>query len=236
MNRILALAFVVAPSLLPGQVSGNTVRGALVKKTLSSEAIVAGEHTVLSTAPTFQGMSCEGRCIVARGDNKQNVHVVIRALDPTVKLEEVRTSLIVPHGSPHSVRLTLDEAQIVGLLCNGKDAMLASPRFRAMGAAKPGFKWGIFEGAKLVKEGHSDGESLKWDGDGKSMGPMQLALFSDGTVEITHGSQRVVMTSDDSALIQQKSGSSLQYQDISIWAADVPEIAILSAQIQGVNR
>jgi hypothetical protein len=65
---------------------------------------------------------------------------------------------------------------------------------------------------------------------------MQLAVFSDGTVEITHGSQRVVMTSDDTSLIERKSGASLQYQDISIWAADVPEFAIVSAQLQGVNR
>lgn len=236
MKRLLTLALLAAPSLVAAQAPTAPVRGALVKKSIPREAIVARDNTVISTAPAYQGTTCAGGCIIARGTNKRNVHVALRPIDPSVKLEEVRTTLIVPHGAPHSVRLTLDEAQIVGLLCNGKDAMLASPRFRAMGATKPGFKWAIFDGAKMVKEGHSDGESLKWDGDGKTMGPMQLAVFSDGTVEITHGSQRVVMTSDESALIEQKSGSSLQYQDISIWAADVPEFAIVSAQLQGVNR
>ena len=236
MMKILAAVFIGVPVVLSAQGPVAPVRGALVKKAIPRESIIAGEHTVITTAPTYQGIECTGGCLIARGDNKRNVHVVLRPMDPTAKLEEVRTTLIVPHGSPHSVRLTLDEAEIVGLLCNGKDAMLASPRFRAMGATSPGFKWAIFDGAKMVKSGHSNGESLKWDGDGKSMGAMQLAFFSDGTVEITHGSQRVVMTSDDSALIEKKSGSSLQYQDVSIWAADVPELAIVSAEIQGVNR
>ena len=236
MTRIPGLVFIAVPVLLSAQAPVAPVRGALVKKPVPLSSIVAGEHTVISTAPAYQGVSCTGGCIVARGDIKRNVHVAIRPIDPSIKLEEVRTSLIVPHGNPHSVRLTLDEAEIVGLLCDGKDAMLASPRFRAMGATKPDFKWAIFNGPTMVTSGHSNGESLKWDGDGKAMGPMQLAVFSDGTVEITHGAQRVVMTSDDSALIEQKSGSSLQYRDISIWAADVPEIAIVSTQIQGINR
>jgi hypothetical protein len=89
----------------------------------------------------------------------------------------------------------------------------------------------------MLASGHSNGESIKWDGDGKSMsGPMQLAVFSDGTVEVTHGTQRVVMTSDDSGLIEQKSGASLQFHDAMIRAADVAELAILSTNLQGVNR
>jgi hypothetical protein len=235
MKRVIAFALLIAPAALAAQ-TRPPVRGALVKKPVPRSSIVAGDHTRISTAPSYSGVSCAGGCIVARGDNKRNVHVAIHPIDPAVKLEEVRVSLIVPHGTPHSVRLTLDEAQIVGLLCNGRDAMLASPRFRAMGAPHPGFKWAIFDGSKMVKSGHSNGESLKWNGDGKAMGPMQLAVFSDGTVEVTHGNQRVVMTSDDTALIEQRSASSLQYRDVSIWAADVPEFAIVSAAIQGVNR
>lgn len=235
MKGIVVLALLIAPAVTVAQTPGP-VRGALVKKPIPRSAIVAGEHTRLSTAPSYSGVSCTGGCIVARGDNKKNVHVAIHPIDPSVKLEEVRVSMVVPHGKPHSVRLTLDEAQIVGLLCDGKDAMLASPRFRAMAAPHAGFKWAIFDGAKMVKSGHSNGESLKWNGDGKAMGPMQLAVFSDGTVEVTHGRQRVVMTSDDTALIEQKSGSSLQYRDVSIWAADVPEIAIVSATLQGVSK
>jgi hypothetical protein len=68
------------------------------------------------------------------------------------------------------------------------------------------------------------------------MGPLQLAVFSDGTVEVTHGVERLVMTSDDTALIEQKSGSSLQYQEYLIRAANITEMAVVSAQVQGVNR
>lgn len=235
MKKLIAVALLAVPGAVAAQMPVSPVPGALVKKTLPMTAIVAGAGTTLSSVPAYHGVTCPGGCTVARGENKRNVHVAINPAVSGVKLEEVRASIIVPHGGVHSIRLTLDEAQVVGLLCDGI-VISAGPKFRAMGATRPGFKWAIFNGATMIKSGHSDGESIKWDGDGKSMGPMQLAVFSDGTVEVTHGAQRVVMTSDDTALIEQKSGSSLQYRDVSIWAADVPEIAIVSAQIQGVNK
>lgn len=236
--KIISLAASLAlTATLSAQTPVARVPGALVKKSIPRTAITGGTETVLSTAPVYQGVTCEGGCIVARGTNKRNVRVLIRPGDPEIKLEEIRTTLVIPHGQPHSVQLTLDDAELVGLLCDGHEAISAFPKFRAMGAVQRGFKWARFEGSRMVASGHSNGESIKWDGDGKAMmGPMQLAVFSDGTVEVTHGTQRTVMTSDDSALIEQKSGSSLQFRDVMIRAADVPEIAIVSTNLQGVNR
>lgn len=231
------LALIVIPAALSAQAPVARIPGALVKKSIPRTAITGGTETVLSTVPTYQGIACEGGCIVARGTNKQNVRVLIRPSDPAIKLEEVRTTFVIPHGQPHSVQLTLDDVEVLGLLCDGHEAISAFPKFRAMGAVEKGFKWARFDGSRMLASGHSNGESIKWDGDGKAMaGPMQLAVFSDGTVEVTHGTQRVVMTSDDSGLIEQKSGASLQFRDAMIRAADVAELAILSTNLQGVNR
>jgi len=237
MKIRFAAAALAVPAMLSAQAPVARIPGALVKKSIPRTAITGGTETILSTVAAYQGVTCEGGCIVARGTNKQNVRILIRPNDPAMKLEEMRTTLVVPHGQPHSVQLTLDDIEVLGLLCNGHEAISAFPKFRAMGAEQKGFKWARFDGSTMIASGHSNGESIKWDGDGKSMsGPMQLAVFSDGTVEVTHGTQRVVMTSDDSALIEQKSGASLQFRDAMIRAADVAELAILSTNLQGVNR
>jgi len=237
MKIRFAVVAIAIPAMVSAQAPVARVPGALVKKSIPRTAITGGTETVLSTVPTYQGLTCEGGCIVARGTNKQNVRVLIRPNDPTIKLEEVRTTLVIPHGQPHSVQLTLDDVEVLGLLCDGHEAISAFPKFRSMGAEQKGFKWARFDGSKMIASGHSNGESIKWDGDGKSMSaPMQLAIFSDGTVEVTHGTQRTVMTSDDSGLIEQKSGASLQARDVMIRAADVAELAIISTNLQGVNR
>jgi hypothetical protein len=237
MKIRFAVVVIAIPAMVSAQAPVAGVAGALVKKSIPRSAITGGTETVLSTVPVYQGVACEGGCILARGTSKQNVRVLIRPNDPAVKLEEVRTTLVIPHGQPHSVQLTLDDVELLGLLCNGHEAISAFPKFHAMGAVQKGFKWARFDGSKMIASGHSNGESIKWDGDGKSMsGPMQLAVFSDGTVEVTHGTQRTVMTSDDSALIEQKSGASLQARDVMIRAADVAELAIISTNLQGVNR
>jgi hypothetical protein len=237
MKRFIAAVALVIPTMISAQTPVAPIRGALVKKSIPRTAIMAGTETVLSNAPAYQGVTCEGGCVVARAANKRNVRVLIRPSDPAIKLEEVRTKMVVPHGQPHSVQLTLDDVEVLGLLCDGHTAISAFPKFRAMGASQRGFKWARFDGSRMIASGHSNGESIKWDGDGKAMSePMQLAIFSDGTVEVTHGTQRTVMTSDDSALIERNSNSSLQFKDLMIRAADVPEIAILSTNLQGVNR
>src|SRR5512141_1277501 len=93
---------------------------------------------------------------------------------------EFRTGLIVSHDVAHSVDLSLNGNDILGLLCNGHGEMKIAPHFGAMGAAKQGFSWQIFDGGKLLKSGHASGEAISHGtggGEGHTaMSPMEIAV------------------------------------------------------------
>jgi hypothetical protein len=65
---------------------------------------------------------------------------------------------------------------------------------------------------------------------------MQLAVFSDATIEITHGSIRLVMTSDDGQTIEAKTHGTLPFDNLGLDVSGVTEFGVTSAQIQGTNK
>lgn len=238
MNVRTALAIgALAPALLSAQVRPTApVIGALVKKSIPRANITAVSGSSISTVPTYDGIQCPEGCIVARGGSGGNSSLSVRFADGSVRVEEVRAGLVLSHDKPHAIKVSMDDWELAGIQCNAKGGLKATPNFRGLGATNTGFKWAIFEGAKMLKSGHSNGEPVEWNGDGHSKGPMQLAVFSDATVEIGHDGARLVMTSDDSEAIQARTGGSLRFSNLGIAVSGPSEFALTSAQLQGTNK
>jgi hypothetical protein len=231
----LAAAVVIVPAVAFSQRPVSPVPGALVKKTLPTTAIGALTGTRLSSVTSYNGTPCADGCLLATGIGGP-AGVVVHFGDGSVRVEEVRASLIVPHGKPHAVRLLLDRSEILGVQCDAHGALKASPVFQPLGATSKGYKWAIFRGATMLNSGHSNGEPVAWNGDGHTAGAMQLAVFSDVTIEISHGDSRLVMTSDNGPAIETRTGGTLSYNDLGIQLSGVPDFAVTGARIQGVNR
>jgi hypothetical protein len=234
--RITVAIAALTPAVMFSQTMPvSPVPGALVKKTLPTTSISGATGTRVSSATTYMGATCGTSCLVATGVGGGpglNVHFG----DGSVKVEEVRTALVVPHEKAHSLRLLLDRSEILGVQCDAHGSLRATPDFQPLGATSKGYKWAIFRGSTMLKSGHSDGGTFNWDGDGHTAGAMQLAVFSDVTLEISHGTDRLVMTSDDGSAIETRTGGSLRFNDLGIKLSGVSDFALTSAQIQGVNR
>jgi hypothetical protein len=202
-------ATLILASLLPAFAHAqirptSAIAGALAIKAIPRANIVAATGTVISSVSAYNGVQCAEGCIVAKSGAGGKPALSLKFGDGSVRVEEVRTGVVISHDVSHSLRVTANGSELAGLLCNGHGAMVATPNFKALGATSSGFKWAIFDGAKMVSSSHSNGEAVKWNGDGHSAAPMQLAVFSDATIEITHGSIRLVMTSDDGQTIEAK--------------------------------
>lgn len=237
--RITVAIALLTPVVMFAQVrptSPVSVPGALVKKTLPSANITAIAGTAVMPVSSYKGVQCADKCIVATGGIDGKSGVSVHFADGSVHVEEVRTALVVSHDKPHSLTLSLDRSEILGMQCNERGDMKASPNFRPLGATSTGYKWVVFQGAKMLKTGHSNGEAVEWNGDGHNAGSMQLAVFSDVTIEISHGDTRLVMTSDDGPSIEARTGGTLKFNELGIQVAGVPEFAVTSARIQGVNK
>jgi hypothetical protein len=149
---------------------------------------------------------------------------------------EFRTGLIVSHDVEHSVELSLNGADIFGLLCNGHGVLTASPHYVALGAANQGFSWAIFDGAKVSKSGHSSGEPVSYGsggGEGHSaMGPMELALSDHGVIEVVHSGQRLVITPDDKSAIGAKTKGYLSFEDLGLRVAGPSSFALVKPSLK----
>jgi len=234
--RTTLVLFFAFPAALSAQLkTSSPVMGALVKKSIPLANITAATGSI-SVVPAYQGITCSSGCIVAKSGSDGQPGVSVHFADGSVRVEEVRTAVVISHDKPHSLAVTLNGKEIVGMQCDAHGTLVAAPRFQTLGASGTGFKWAIFQGSKMLTSSHSAGEPVKWNGDGHTMGPMQVAVFSDATVEITHGDSRLVMTSDDGAAIESRSGGSLRFEDLGLRVAGASEFGITSAQIQGVNK
>lgn len=227
----------LAPVVTSAQaVTTSPVVGALAIKSIPASKIVATSGTTITTAASYMGIQCTGQCVVAKSSSGAKSGVSVKFGDASVKVEEVRTAVAVSHETPHALGLTISGSEILGIQCNAHAGLKASPNFRILGASNTGFKWAIFQGSKMVKSGHSNGEAAELPADDHVAGPMQLAVFSDGTLEITHGGLRLVMSSDDGKTIEAKSGGYLRFEDLGLYVAGVSEFGVTSAQIQGTNK
>jgi len=237
-RRLALLAALVIPWVSQAQLrpTASPVLGALVKKTIPIANITAAQGSSIAVVNAYGGDSCVSGCVVANAGLDGKSGVSVRFAERSVRVEEVRTAVVISHEKAHSLGMTLNGNEILGLLCNGMGAITASPKFSTLGAVNAGFKWAIFQGSKMLSSGHSNGEAVKWNGDGHTMGPMQLAVFSDATVEVSHGDMRLVMTSDEGATIESKSGGSLRFETLGLSVAGASEFGVMSAQIQGVTK
>jgi hypothetical protein len=233
-RSIIVLALVITPSAVFAQVRPPVI-GALVKKSIPRAQIAAMTGTSISTADTYAGIQCAESCVVAKAVKDDKSGVTVHFADGSVRVEEVRTGLVISHDKPHSLGLQLDTRPILGVQCDGHGSLKALPGFRAIGASSAGFKWAIFSGAKLLKSGHSDGDAVTWDGDGHTAGVMDVAVFDDGTLEISHGTSRLVMTTDDQNALKAPTGG-LRFADLGLYVQGVSEFGLTSARIQGVNK
>jgi len=233
-RSIFALAFALIPSTVFAQVSPPVI-GALVKKSIPRAQIAAMAGTSISSIGTYAGVQCAESCVVAKAVKDDRSGVTVHFADGSVRIEEVRTGLVISHDKPHSLGLQLDTRPILGVQCDGHGALKATPGFRAIGASSAGFNWAIFSGAKMLKSGHSDGDAVTWDGDGHTVGVMEVAVFDDGTLEISHGTSRLVMTADDQNVLKAQTGG-LRFADLGLYVQGVSEFGVTSARIQGVNK
>lgn len=234
---VFLLAVPLAPSRAQVKAPTNiAVPSASSSKIIAPSSIVALDGTVTSSAPAFLGVQCGGGCVIATASpgGKPSVTLNVKSMGP--RATEFRTGLLVSHDVAHSVDLSLNGADIVGLLCNGHGELKVAPHYAALGASNQGFSWAIFDGGKFLKSGHSSGEAVSHGtggGEGHSaMGPMELAVSDHGVIEIVHGGQRIVITPDDKAAIGAKTKGYLSFEDLGLRVAGPSSFALVKPALK----
>ncbi len=227
----ILLAFPAAsaqPPVLPPAVV-NPASTAAPKIIVASE-IAARAGTTISSAPTFEGVSCGDGCFIAKSAAGGKPAVLLNLSSSEQHAAEFRTGLIVSHAAEHSVDLSLKGADIFGLLCDGHGALKVTPHFIALGASNGGFSWAIFDGDKLIKSGHSTGEAVSYGNGGGNAGmnaPMEIALSNHGVFEVVHEGQRLVFTSDDKNSIGAKTKGTLSFDNLGLRVGGAPAFALV---------
>jgi hypothetical protein len=190
--------------------------------------------TVTSSSPNFLGAACGAGCVIATASAGQKPSVALHLKGIGAHATEFRTGLLVSHDVAHSVEVTLNGGDIVGLLCDGKGALKVSPHFATLGAA-PGFSWAVFDGVKLVSKGHSGGEAALIGsgaaGGHAAMAPMELAISDRAVIEIVHGGQRLVITPDDQSSIGAKTKGYLPFDDVAVSVGGPSSFALVKPNL-----
>lgn len=208
---------------------------ASASRLIASSSIAALNGTATSSAPTFLGAQCGAGCVIATAaaGGKPSVTLHLKSSGP--RATEFRTGLIISHDAKHSIDLSLNGSDIVGLLCNGFHNLTVSPHYAALGAA-PGFSWSLFDGDKLIKSGHSSGEAVSYGsggGEGRAaMGPMEVAVSDRGVFEIVHMGQRLVITPDDKAAIGAKTKGYVSFEDLGLRVAGASSFALVKPALK----
>lgn len=209
---------------------------ASTSKLVGPSDIRALAGTTTSSAAMFLGMPCGSGCLIATASAGGKPSVALNLKSSGARATEFRTGLIVSHDVQHSIELSLNGADIVGLLCNGHGEMKVSPHFGALGATNQGFSWVIFDGDKLLKSGHSSGEAAfsgTGGGEGHSLtGPMELAVSDHGVIEVVHGGQRMVITPDDKSAIGAKTKGYLSFNDVGVSVSGPSSFALVKPALK----
>ncbi|HZI99099.1 MAG TPA: hypothetical protein VFD22_00465, partial [Gemmatimonadaceae bacterium] len=135
---------------------------------------------------------------------------------------------------PHSLTVSLNGSDLLGLLCNGKGTLTATPKFTAIGATNSGFSWQLLDGGKVLKSGHGSGggEGIVIDMGGHVAGVMQIAVSDHGVISIEHGTQKLVIASDTKDAIGAKTGGYLKFEDLGLRVGGTAEFAILNTVLK----
>ena len=236
MRNLIAFAVVaVLPALASAQIKAPTgisvPTATATVKLLTGSDIAPTTGTSIAPSASYLGITCGTQpCLVARAAAGAQPAVSMKLAAAGVDATEFRTGVIFAHDVPHSLTLSLNGADIFGLLCNG--FIEATPRYGALGAAN-GFSWQVFDGSKLVKSGHSNGEAVNFGAVPMAMGsPMQIAISSKGAFEVVHGTIRILIAADDKAAIGAKTGGYLRFEDLGLRGGGVSEFAVVAPSLK----
>lgn len=232
------LAATACPLLAQAQVKGSVAVPSVTTSAprfISASDISAVGGSTLSLVTTYGGFACgSAGCTVAKGTGDGKAAMSLHLGGAKDRVSEVRVGILLPHGQSHTLQVSLNGIDLAEFLCDA--TFRTTPSFSSLGASGKGFNWEIYEGAKLLRSGHSAGKgvSLSAKGDMKSV-PMELAISESGVIEVVHGGSRIVLTSDQKAAVLVKSGGYLKFENLGLRVAGPGEFAVTSTKLS-MNR
>jgi hypothetical protein len=237
-SRFFAAAVVAAfPASLFAQlkpaVSISVPTASSLIKSLSIGDITGSPGTTVSSTTSFAGDSCmPSQCVIARAATGGAASVKMHFGDGSVHVPALQTWISLSHEVAHSLTLSLNGSEFLGLLCNGKGELKASPRFTALGGSTGGYKWELRESGKFVKGGHSSGDDagIIIDDGSHAVGAMLFGITDRGSITLVHGVHTLLLTPDASD-IGSKTGGYLRFEDLGLRTGGVSELAINSPAI-----
>jgi hypothetical protein len=235
-HQTIAAISLIVPALLGAQikptVTSTTTNLALLKPVLRTD-MLALSGSSLSTVTTYFDKGCDtGGCTVVKATTAPGVSIPLGG--SSVPATQLRATLLTPHGIDHTLYVVVNGSEILNALCNSAMELKLLPNFKAMGATTNAFSWQVFEGGKLTKNGQSIGDAFTLN----LGGPVSMAnlydftVTSHGTIEILHGTLRIVLTPQNSSGIGAKTGGSLKFEDLGLRVAGVDQFAIVSAGLK----
>jgi hypothetical protein len=189
--------------------------------------------TMMSQQSSFAGDSCgPTQCIVAQATGGGGPSLQVHFGDGSVHAPVLQTGLMIAHGTPHSVIVSLNGSDIFSMQCDAHGALKATPMFGALGASTPSYKWELTENGKTVKAGVSKGDAgIIIDDGSHTMGAMAFAISDRGVITLMHGAQTITFM-PDAKDIGAKTGGYLRFDDLGLRGAGVSEIAVVNASLR----
>lgn len=147
---------------------------------------VAG--TQFSLQPRWMETACTGQgCLVAQSSARGTPGITVQMADGSVRdgaVQRVAATLLLAHGRPHIVRVSLDGSEVMGFQCNGHTI-----RVRAPGVG--GFRWAVYQGGRQIDGGTSTGADVAVRNPahaGPGGGPMQLSVQQSDPAQLAGAS------------------------------------------------
>lgn len=146
--------------------------------------VMPSAKTQFALRPQYMGTACTGPgCLVAQGTAGSDPALTVQMGDGSVR--GARTTLLVGHGRPHTIRVSLDGSEVMGFSCDGRAIRLRTP------GGMP-FRWEVYHGQQRVDGGSSTGGPVDVKNPahaGPGGGPMQLSVQHRNPAELAGASE-----------------------------------------------